>query len=163
MEWVIVIATFVVFALGFIVMGKLDKFFASPRFFPDREKKERYEAESNEALVFGKLDLSDEIIDLLEKLNISYTKITDFNQLNKSVPYKYLFAVDESDFENLMICSFCEKTIGLKKRIAICSCFDNIKIFKDNHIPYLCGYSISAPALVAELIPSFQMPSENDI
>lgn len=140
-------------AFGFVIMDKLDKFIASPNFIPDSKMTTQDENESKGALVFGRLDLSDEIIELLEKNNISYSKIVNFNQLNKSASYKYLFAVDEIDLENFMICSFCEKMMGITKRIAICNCFDNLKIFKDNRIPFLCGYSISASSLVAELIP----------
>jgi hypothetical protein len=44
--------------------------------------------------------------------------------------------------------------MGITNRIAICNCFENIKVFKDNHIPFLCGYSITADSLVSELIPS---------
>lgn len=160
MDWMIAIATLAVFAFGYMIMNKLDQFIASPHFFPDRKPSERENNAVNGALVFGRFDLSDEIIELLKKLKIPYVKITDFNQLDQSMAYEYLFAVDESDFENLMICTVCEKVMGLKNRIAICSCFDNIKIFKDNHIPYLCGYSISAASLVAELIPSFQEAEE---
>ena len=163
MEWILIVATLIILSFGFVFMDKLDKFMASPHFFPDRKEPVQNKEATISALVFGKLDLSDEIATLLEKLNISYTEIEDFNQLNMSAAYQYLFAVDESDFENLMICLFCEKTMGLKKRIAICNCFDNIKIFKENHVPYMCGYSISASSLVAELFPALQEDKEKTV
>jgi hypothetical protein len=134
-------------------MDLLDKNLASPLSFPGSHPSEPVNTESKNALIFGKQDLSDEIIDLLERQNITYEKITDFIDLNKTGKYYYLFAVDDNDFENLLACTFCEKVMGITKRIAICNCFENIKVFRDNHIPFLCGYSITADSLVSELIP----------
>lgn len=154
MEWLILIVMLALFALGFIVMDKLDKFIASPLFFPDSGVINEDKGKSEGALVFGSLTLSHEIAKLLEKQNLPYTKIGNFNELNKSYSYQYLFAVDQLDLENLMICAISEKTMGISKRIAICNCVENKKIFEDNHIPYFCRDIITAPELVSTLYPS---------
>lgn len=151
MKWILIFLIFNFIAIGFFVMDKLDKFIVSPYSFPDTQEEQDDISSSDIVLVFGKHMISDDIVKLLEARSISFKKIADFNEFDKSNSFKYLFAVDSSDLENLMICSISQKMMGITKRIAICNSLDNAKVYKDKRIPYLYGESISAVDIVNSL------------
>lgn len=154
MEYILIIAMLAIFAIGYIIMDHLDKFISSPNYLPDIKGVDGTVNKSENALVLGESELLFEIVKLLKQHSITCTIIKDTNELNKSDSYKYLLAVDKNDLENLMMCLIGEKMMGIKCRIAICNCIDNLKIYADNHIPFLYGDNISAINLITTLLSS---------
>lgn len=156
MDYIIIICMIVVFFLGFFAIDKFSALIDPIEFALDDENIVQSKEKSERVLVFGNLAISKDIIKLLEKRNISYAVINSTNELNEYSSYKYLIAIDELDLENLLICSFGKKMMGITEIIAICNFAYNIKIFEDNHIPYLCGDNITASQIVSSLFLSTQ-------
>ncbi len=108
---------------------------------------------SKEALIYGEAALCNEISDILYKNKISSDIFYDIDKIDKSYPYKYLFAVYNDDLENLTICSIASKIMDIRNIIAICNKQYNQKIFAENHISYLLKNS-SASEIVFTLLNS---------
>lgn len=151
MDYIIIISMIFIFLLGFVFIDKVCCIIQPAN---ELETKNSYndEIKTEKALIFGKLPISLNIMELLDKYDVAYALIKDINELNISYSYNYLFAVDDNDFENLMICSICKKMMGINKIISVCNLSNNKKIFEDNHIKYLFGTDIVANQLVFSLL-----------
>lgn len=156
MDYFIIISVIVVFFLGFIFIDKICLLIEPNDFAIEEKNVIVSDKKSDKVLLFGNHSILKDILIFLEKRNISYTIITNTNELNKSDSYKYLLAIDELDLENLVICSLGKKLMGIPEIIAICNDAYNKKIFEDNHIPYLCGENISAYQLISTLFSHSQ-------
>lgn len=162
MDFIIIVSMIFIFYLGFIFIEKICVIINPIDFTADKTNAVLCADESKKILLFGGCEISSDIAKILDKLNMSYTLITNTNDLNKFNSYKYIFAVDKLDLENLMICSLGKKMMGVTEFIAICNCAYNKKIFEDNHIPYLYGDTISASQIVKTLL-SYPHNLEEDI
>lgn len=134
-------------------MDKLDKYIASSQCFPEIKNTISYKDEQCEVLVFGGLDISIEIDKLLKKDNIKYINVANINEVNQDYPYKYLFAVDKDDLENLMVCSILEKLKPGVKKIAILNKKENRKVYEKYHIPFIYVDNLTALQMATELFP----------
>lgn len=154
MDYIIIITMIVVFLTGFVFLDEICVLF-SPNDMQDDLYGEKSSAhDSKHALVFGIPPYSTDIVKILKNKSISYTLIQNANDLDKSGSYNYLFAVHESDLENLMFCSIGKNMMGIKQIVALCNCSYNKKIFEDNNILYLCKDNFSAYQFVSALLSS---------
>ncbi len=151
MQWIILISILILLFFGYSIMDRLDNFLASSNCFPDA-KYNAPEKHDHDTLVFGKPDISD-IYMLLEKQKIWFDKAETINEFNQSHPYKYLFAVDKTDLENIMICSLCERLKYGVKKIAILNNLENRNVYEKYHIPFLYVNGITAKQIVSALFP----------
>ncbi len=157
MKFFIIISTIIIFYLGFIFIDKICALFEPIDFTDNKMNTAPNSNESLDVLLFGSNKISSDIAEILDRLNITYKLIKNTSELNNNDSYKYIFAVDKLDLENLMICSLCKKIMGVTNFLAICNCSYNKKIFEDNHIPYLFGEDIQASQIVKALLS----PSQN--
>jgi len=154
MKFVLVVSMIIIFYLGFIFIDKLCVLFDPIYFHASEKDTVFYSNQTMLCLIFGNNNISLDISKILDKSNISYTLINNLNELNNLDSYKYIFAVNKLDLENLMIYSLAKKAIDDFEFIAICNCSYNKKIFEDNHIPYLFGDNIQASQFVKSLLSS---------
>lgn len=148
MNYIIIFAMIGVFFLGFIFIDKICTIIIPADSILEIPGKSNIQSISRNALIFGKSGISNDLEKLLKSYNIYCNVITDIVELNKSDSYYYLFAVDNVDLENLMICSIGKKMMGINKIISLCNCPYNKKIFEDNHITFLCGENIAASQFI---------------
>lgn len=154
MNYIIIFAMIGVFFLGFIFIDKICSIINPNDSIFEIPGQNDMQNISRKALIFGKTEISKDLANLLRSCNIPYNVIIDAVELNKSDSYYYLFAVDNADLENLMICSIGKKMMGIKKIISLCNCSYNKKIFEDNQITFLCGDNIAAAQFIAAMISS---------
>lgn len=152
MQWIILISILVLFTFGYFIMDMLDNFLASSLCFSET-KNSIPEKHDHDTLVFGKPDISIDIYKLLEKEKIWFDKAETINEFNQSHPYKYLFAVDKTDLENIMICSLCERLKCGVRKIAILNDIENRNVYEKYHIPFLYADKITAIQIVSALFP----------
>lgn len=152
MQWIILISVLVLLFSGYFIMNRLDNFLASSHCFPEVKNivQEKHDCDT---LVFGKPDITIDIYRLLEKEKILFDKAETINEFNQSHPYKYLFAADKTDLENIMICSLCERLKCGVKKIAILNNLENRKVYEKYHIPFLYVNGITAIQMVSALFP----------
>ncbi|MBP1926069.1 hypothetical protein J2Z76_001933 [Sedimentibacter acidaminivorans] len=158
MDFIIVISMIIIFYLGFIFIDKICVLLNPKDFIIDDKNSILNTNSSQDILLFGDNEISFDIAKILENYNISYSMITKTNEINEFKSYKFIFAVDKFDLENLMICSLGKKMMNSTEFIAICNCPYNKKIFEDNHIPYLYGDNIQASQIVKILFSSSMRP-----
>lgn len=151
MNYAVIISIILVFFLGFAFIDKICCI-AFQLNTPEAKDICDSEIKNEKALIFGNQQISLNIVKLLEKYDIASISIHDINELNMSDSYSYLFAVDDRDFENLMICSICSKKMGIKKIISVCNYHYNKKIFEDYQIKYLLKADEIAAQLVFSLL-----------
>lgn len=161
MKFIIVVSIVIIFYLGFIFIDKICVLFDPIDFTNEKTNEGLGSNKSIKVLLFGSNRVSSDISSILDKLNIPYTLIKNTNELKSFDSYKYIFAVDKLDLENLMICSLGKKMMGATEFIAICNCSYNKKIFEDNNIPYLFGDNIQAAQIVKTLLSSSQNSGGN--
>ncbi len=153
MQWIILLSVIILFFFGYFIMDRLDNFLASSHCFPEAKNIVSKIQESHDTLVFGKPDTSIDIYKILEKEKIRFDKAENINELNQSHPYKYLFAVDKADLENIMICSLCERLKSGVNKIAILNNPENKNVYEKYHIPFLYVNGITAIQIVSVLFP----------
>lgn len=158
MIFILVVSIIIIFYLGFIFIDKICVLF-DPIDFPINNNNTILSSNiSIQCLIMGNNNISLDIAKILDKLDITYTLIDNTNELSNYDSYKYIFAVNNLDLENLMICSLAKKMMGATEFIAICNCSYNKKIFEDNQIPYLFGDNIQASQIVKTLFSSSKRP-----
>ncbi len=149
MDFIIIFSMIIIFLLGFVFINKLSVII-NPSEFDDNEYQQKPDMKT--ALIFGDIDIIDEISYILENYNISNTIINDINELVKSDSYNYLIALSASDFDNIMICSIGKKMMGIDNIIALCNISYYKKIYDDNNIKHLNLNNISASLVVSTLL-----------
>lgn len=153
MQWIILISVLALFISGYFIMDKLDNIFASSHCFPDAKNIVPEKKHDHDTLVFGKPGISIDIYKMLEEENIVFDKAESINELNQSHQYKYLFAVDKTDLENIVICSLCERLKGGVKKIAILNDLENKNVYEKYNIPFLYVNGITEIQIVSALFP----------
>ncbi len=143
MEIILLTGTFLMFLIGFYIMGKIDHFLKTSHIQEDIREAE----EGETALIMGCSTLADNLKKLLEEHKIEYQQIEESNEYNPSNPYQYLFAVSNNDFENIMVGIIAKKNLAICKIVALCNCLDNRKIYEQNNIPSLYGTGITGDVL----------------
>lgn len=132
-------------------MRKIDKVFEHPYASP--ESKGTLDNGKPYVLLFGCTKLADKLILLFKSHDIDYLQIEDENQLDKTKSYSHLFAISDSDLDNLLISTIANKVMGIYEKIAVCNSSDNLNIYKQNNIRYLYEKNIDADTLFHSMFP----------
>lgn len=140
-------------------MSQIDKF--TNRVGVSRDTEKTVSSEKPFAIIFGSSEIADKLMLILKKNSIEYRQIEDENQLTPTDYFSHLFAISDSDLNNLMIGVIANRCMQAYERIAICNCIDNQTIYKQNRIRYLCGENITAEALFNTMFPSTNKTKEN--
>jgi len=144
-----------IFFLGFVFINKLSVI-VNPRKFNNSFHDQRYQF-SEKALIFGNINIIDEIAADLKKRNILSKIIQDTSQLEYTESFDYLIALSEHDLDNLMVCSICKKFMGINQDIAICNLNYNKKVYEDNKILYLLKENLTADLVVLSLLKHYSI------
>lgn len=126
--------------LGYII-SKLDKFLEGGGF-----KNESDEAPPC-AVVLGETDLAKEVIELLEAKGISVILLTEPFIFEQEKRFYYMFALSESDADNMVLCKIGKKLFSIEKMISLCNDLKNENVFRSEKIRYLAGKDITAQIL----------------
>ena len=151
MEWLLVVGLLLVFGFGCYIMMRIDKLLNQI----GKESKENKIINSDKslAIVYGNSDLSSELVQIMTNQGIDFIHIEEENQLYHIGYFSHLFAISESDIDNLMICVVADRIMEVYEKIAICNCVEDQNIFHQNHIQYLDGNRIAAQTLFHTLFP----------
>jgi hypothetical protein len=151
MEWLLVVGLLLVFGFGCYIMKRIDKFLNQI----DKSSKENKIVTSDKslALVYGNSDLSAKLVQIMTNQGIDFIHIMEENQLYHIDYFSHLFAISESDIDNLMICVVADRIMEVYEKIAICNCIEDQNIFHQNHIHYLGGDGITAQSLFHAMFP----------
>ena len=126
--------------LGYII-SKLDKFLEGGGF-----KNESDEAPPC-AVVLGQTDLAKEVTELLEAKGISVILLTEPFIFEQEKRFYYMFALSESDADNMVLCKIGKKLFSIEKMISLCNDLKNENVFRSEKIRYLVGKDITAQIL----------------
>lgn len=141
MEIIFATSTLIIFLFGFVIIKKIN--YALADYHVNSEMEELVDSGGKSVLILGTTIIAEKLMGFLSEKKIDYEHIEDSNLFNSHNHYKYLFAVSDDDFENLMIGIITNVNADLSKKIAICNKHDNIKIFEQNNIPCIIGSDIS--------------------
>jgi len=125
---------------GYYIMAKLDDFIAAGGIVSDDEI---YPV----AIVLGGTELAKQVSALLEKNNIHVLYLTEPFLIEQGHNFQYLFALSESDADNIVLCKIGFKVYGIEKMISFCNDSRNEGIFIREKIPHLTGKEITAQRL----------------
>ena len=102
---------------------------------------------SASAIVLGKNGLSEKIIELLKNKGLQVIHLTDPFQLIQERRLYYLFALSESDADNIAFCKIGKKLYGIENKISICNDKRNENMFISESINYVLKEKASADKL----------------
>lgn len=103
---------------------------------------------SASAIVLGSTKLAKKTSELLEAKGFQVIHLTDPYQLTQEKELSYLFALSESDADNIAFCKIGEKLYCLKNLISICNDKRNESMFISEKINYLFVEKTSADKLI---------------
>lgn len=143
----------ILIAIGFLLplvyigylLSKLDKFLDQGGFNTDENQT------GPVAIVLGKTSMAREITRLLEENNISVLNIVEPFLLEQEQNFCYLFALSESDVDNIVLCRLGKKLYSIEKIISFCNDEKNERIFSSENIPYMIGDNIT-PQMLYEIV-----------
>jgi len=140
-------------AIGFLLplvyigylLSKLDKFLEDGGFKTDDNDK------SPVAIVLGKTYMAKEITKLLKKNSISVVNIVEPFLLEQQQNICYLFALSDSDVDNIVLCKVGKKSFNIEKIISFCNDKKNESLFAKEKIPYIFEEN-TTPQMVYEIV-----------
>ena len=100
------------------------------------------------AIVLGSTNIATKTAELLEDMGIQVIHLLDPFQLIKEQKLCYLFALSESDADNIAFCKIGKKLYGIDSMISICNDMKNENMFISENIRYLSIERISAAKLI---------------
>lgn len=133
MNLIIVFFIIVYFILGYFVMNKIDNFIVD-----NIKPKEDYMVNKNNSekdikhkciLIFGDNQITDLIKCYCESKNYLYSITNDIWNIKKVYQYTSLFALSNSDLENLIVSSIGIEVYSIPYVISICNLPENLIIF----------------------------------
>jgi hypothetical protein len=148
----------IIFGIGFIAMKQIDKFIYQNSQSPGKSLTDN--TDQLYVLIFGRSEIGDKLTLILEKNKINYRQIEDENQLNQTYYFSHLFAMSDSDLNNLMITIRANRYMETYEKVAICNSYENQTIFKQNDIRYFYKTEISAEALFKIMFSSADKSKE---
>ncbi|WP_291636236.1 hypothetical protein [Clostridium sp.] len=120
------------------LMSKLDKFL----------EKGGFKIEDDEicpvAIVLGTTDIAKQIIDILHNNTIPILILAEPFLLEKEQSFRYLFALSESDMDNMVLCKIGKKVYNVEKIISLCNDRKNEGMFMSEKIRYMPRENITA-------------------
>lgn len=139
MTLIIVLGTIVFFIAGYYVMDRIDRFLSNNVM---DVKKDNYindngiweSSLSEYILIFGDNELSSFIKNLCTENSIQYKSITKVNELDYRYKYSLLFALSDTDIDNLLISSVCTNICTVPFIVSLCNDRENIKVFKEYNL-----------------------------
>ena len=126
--------------LGYI-LSKLDKFLEKGGFMMAED--EVYPI----AIVLGETSLAKQMTELLEKDKISVWPLKEPFLIEQEKSFRYLFALSESDADNIVLCKIGKKLFNVEQIISFCNERRNENMFINEKIRYLAGEDITAQML----------------
>jgi hypothetical protein len=126
--------------LGYL-LSKLDKFLEKGGFV--MEKDETYPI----AIVLGESNLAKQMTELLEKNKISVWPLKEPFLIEQEKSFQYIFALSESDADNIVLCKIGKKLFNVEQIISFCNERRNENMFINEKIRYLAGEDITAQML----------------
>lgn len=126
--------------MGYL-MSKLDVFLSNNALSIESTEK------SANAIVLGRTVLAGETIELLESKGLQVLHLTDPFQLAQERKLCYLFALSESDADNIAFYKIGKRVYCIENIISICNDNRNENMFKSENINYLLREKTSADKL----------------
>lgn len=141
MWFLLVISILVPVVLIGYCLSRLDKFL----------EKDGFKKASDEmrpvAIVLGCSVLAEEITGFLQENTIEVYPLSEPFLLEQRRNFRYLFAVSESDADNIVICKICRRVYGVKKMIGLCNDRSNEGMFISEKIRYVTGKEATSQML----------------
>ncbi len=135
------------------LMSKLDVFLSNNAISIESTEK------SANAIVLGRTVLAGKIIELLESKGLQVIHLTDPFQLAQERKLCYLFALSESDADNIAFYKIGKKLYCIENMISICNDNRNENMFKSENINYLLREKTSAGKLFQMVLQQSEVKS----
>lgn len=145
--WILLIIAFLI-PLVYIghLMSKVDKFLEKGGLIVTEEVIRPV------AIVLGEGDLAQQVIKLLQKNEIPALALAEPFLLQQEQSFRYLFALSESDSDNIVLCKIGKKVYNLEKIISLCNDKRNEGMFISEKIRYLSGVNVTATLLYQSVL-----------
>jgi hypothetical protein len=140
--WLLVVAgTLIPLAYIGYLLSRFDRFVKKGGFVSDTPTTELT------AAVMGDGEMSRELAEMLkkDKINILKLKGPDLSEQMRSC--SCLFAISESDIDNLVLCRVGRKLFNIDRIIGLCNDTKNENLFQSENIPYFTKGTVSAQKL----------------
>jgi hypothetical protein len=138
--------------LGYL-LSKLDKFLEKGGFV--MKKDETYPI----AIVLGESNLAKQMTELLEENKISVWPLKEPFLLEQEKSFQYIFALSESDADNIVLCKIGKKLFNVEQIISFCNESRNENMFINEKIRYLAGEDITAQRLYRSVLKQTEVQS----
>lgn len=138
--------------VGYLI-SKLDVFLSNNAVSIESTEK------SANAIVLGRTVLASNIIELLENRGLQVIHLTDPFQLAQERKLCYLFALSESDADNIAFYKIGKKLYCIENMISICNDNRNENMFKSENVNYLPREKTSADKLLQMVLQQSEVKS----
>jgi len=135
------------------LMSKLDVFLSNNAISIESTEK------SANAIVLGRTVLAGKTIELLESKGLQVIHLTDPFQLAQERKLCYLFALSESDADNIAFYKIGKRVYCIENIISICNDNRNENMFKSENINYLLREKTSADKLFQIVLQQTEVKS----
>lgn len=137
--WMLLVIVFLIplFYIGYL-MSKLDKFLEKGGF------KTKDDEICPVAIVLGTTDIAKQIIAILQNNTIPILILAEPFLLKQEQSFRYVFALSESDMDNMVLCKIVKKVYSVEKIISLCNDRKNEGMFMSEKIRYLLSENVTA-------------------
>jgi len=137
--WMLLVIVFLIplFYIGYL-MSKLDKFLEKGGF------KTKDDEICPVAIVLGTTDIAKQIIAILQNNTIPILILAEPLLLKQEQSFRYVFALSESDMDNMVLCKIVKKVYSVEKIISLCNDRKNEGMFMSEKIRYLLSENVTA-------------------
>lgn len=112
---------------------------------------------SASAIVLGETRLAKRAIDILEEKGIKVVNLTEPFQLAQERKLCYLYALSDSDADNIAFCRIGKKLYCIENMLSICNDSRNENMFKSENINYLLREKTSSDKLLLEVLQQLEV------
>lgn len=137
--WMLLVIVFLIplVYIGYL-MSKLDKFLEKGGF------KTKDDEICPVAIVLGTTDIAKQIIAILQNNTIPILILAEPFLLKQEQSFRYVFALSESDMDNMVLCKIVKKVYSVEKIISLCNDRKNEDMFLSEKIRYLLSKNVTA-------------------
>jgi hypothetical protein len=137
--WMLLVIVFLIplVYIGYL-MSKLDKFLEKGGF------KTKDDEICPVAIVLGTTDIAKQIIAILQNNTIPILILAEPFLLKQEQSFRYVFALSESDMDNMVLCKIVKKVYSVEKIISLCNDRKNEGMFMSEKIRYLLSENVTA-------------------
>lgn len=153
MKILLVISFLIPLIFAGYLMSKLDVFLSSNAILIESTEK------SANAIVLGRTDLAGKTAELLESKGFQVIHLTDPFQIAKEQKLCYLFALSESDADNIAFYKIGKRLYCIENMISICNDNRNENMFKSENINYLPREKTSVDKLLQMVLQQSEVKS----